>query len=141
MRTQHWNNANEEWPNAACNNGCWNVEKQRPGNFLFFFKQKTKYYMPKLLEFRRVLFRSRQRPGRGLSCIAACPDHRLRPVCSFHQRWRRTHQIGKASCRERGEISGGAGSLKKKKSSAPRRSAVIRSQVKTGGKNSGSTVG
>src|SRR3989442_15280542 len=26
-----------------------------------------------------------------------------------------THEIGKAACRERGEISGGAGSLKKKK--------------------------
>src|SRR4051794_41982400 len=73
----------------------------------FFFKQKTAYEMDGRLEFRRVLFRSRDRHLRVGGLEHRLGDHgQLRAV---------GHEIGRASCRERGEISGGAGSLKKKK--------------------------
>src|SRR5205814_4492392 len=38
---------------------------------IFFFKQKTAYEMPKLLEFRRVLFRSRDDLSAGSQVFTA----------------------------------------------------------------------
>src|SRR5258708_37652778 len=91
------------------------------------------------LEFRRVLFRSpaappreRQRPGAaGLSAQfldlafksgLLDPKNLPRPGAAAPSGGPRVVAealgIGRASCRERGEISGGGGSLKKKRADA-----------------------
>src|ERR1044071_10046357 len=74
------------------------------GVVVFFFKQKTAYEIStRELEFRRVLFRSR---GGGLDA-GPVPE-------AGGRRHHAAHQIGRASCRERVEISVVAVSLKKK---------------------------
>src|SRR6201991_196505 len=77
-------------------------------SLIFFFKQKTAYEMPKCLEFRRVLFRSDRRRGRDLARTGRAAP-REDGVGGGRRR-----EIGRASCRERVEISVVAVSLKKK---------------------------
>src|SRR4051794_41462720 len=111
------------------------------GWFVFFFKQKTAYEMDGRLEFRRVLFRSAHEQDRVAAARAPRPAARAAATRSCSCAWAaartrasrsratrsstspataatrstRPTQIGRASCRERGEIEGGAVSLKKKK--------------------------
>src|SRR5205814_6903373 len=101
--------------------------------FFFFFKQKTAYEMPKRLEFRRVLFRSRVSRPRAGEQFALRLRHALdgptaldmrradvgddahvggrdlleeRDLAAMiHPHLDDQHQIGRASCRESVYIS------------------------------------
>src|SRR5207253_5696615 len=99
--------------------------------FFFFFKQKTAYEMATRLEFRRVLFRSRRGhrdrraargEGAGREPRRKIPRGRGRGVQTGGDRGRLRQgnvervsgqagraQIGRASCRERGESAEGEG--------------------------------
>src|SRR5690242_21950609 len=95
--------------------------------YFFFFKQKTAYEIDLCLEFSRVLFRSR----RGNQVTVLTADWGIRARMSAAETiqaergplgWTRAedgvtaiYQIGRASCRERGEISGVAGAVEQKR--------------------------
>src|SRR4051812_50135769 len=71
----------------------------------FFFKQKMADGLDMWLELRRVLFRSPSWPARRRTGSTPPPrPPRSRACCG-------PAEIGRASCRERVEVSGGAGSL------------------------------
>src|SRR5256885_11653912 len=82
----------------------------------FFFKQKPAYDITRWLDFRRVLFRSPSQPaGRSTGGLARGAKPRRRCGRDPEQCSDEIPEIGRASCRERVEISVGAVSLKKKK--------------------------
>src|SRR5438034_10754732 len=91
---------------------------------IFFFKQKTAYEITVRLEFRRVLFRSRavgRVRGEIIAAVIALLHAGPRGVepTAHHVPGGVVHrielqgEIGRASCRERVEMSVVAGSLKK----------------------------
>src|SRR5690606_39943008 len=101
--------------------------------FFFFFKQKTAYEIFTRLEFRRVLFRSvaagaagdadagavrdgRFGDGRELQVVVAGLRQRLRQRVRLQRLEQHAgrREIGRASCRERVEISVVGGLLRKK---------------------------
>src|ERR1019366_10704290 len=91
----------------------------------FFLKRKPAYEFVRCLSFRRL-------PSQSMSCWPALPAghavrHRLPGDLA-----RRADQIGKAAWRERREISGGAGSFKKKKTDRQRLVAKSETAISVG---------
>src|SRR5256885_13666131 len=92
--------------------------------FFFFFQAEDGIRDYKVTEFRRVLFRSCPATPSNSSSWTGCgiPMWWIRTPASDsragarRRSWRETgSHIGRGPCRGRGEISGGAGSFKKKK--------------------------